>query len=337
MPQVNTYGLWPISRHNPRRSTRRVDRVRILIDPTVAPWRTPLMCPVGAVRPRYPLAWEMVSETRPTIGIVAAIERARYGLWDTEAALLPLTYTEVVRKADGFALMIPPDPELVRHPDRVLDQLDGLMLAGGADINPANYGQPPHPETKGVAPLRDEVELALTRRAIDRDMPVLGICRGMQLLNVACGGTLVQHLPDLVGHGEHRRNPGSFDGSEHDVVLDPGSVAARAAGEEHHVTRSHHHQGVDVIGEGLVVSGRSTLDDLPEAIEAPGHTYVLGVQWHPEADENSRVVASFVDSARAYRARRLATGERSLRRRGRVLVGSLREGAGVGKRHGDWH
>jgi putative glutamine amidotransferase len=279
----------------------------------------------------------LVSETRPTIGIVAAVERARYGLWDTASALLPLTYTEAVRQAGGFVLMIPPDPELVRCPDRVLDHLDGLMLAGGGDINPVNYGQRPHPETKSVPALRDEVELSLTRRAIERDIPVLGICRGMQLINVACGGTLVQHLPDLVGHGEHRRNPGSFDGSEHDVVLDRGSVAARAAGEEHHVTRSHHHQGVDLIGEGLVVSGSSTLDDLPEAIEAPRRTFVLGVQWHPEADEDSRVVASFVGSARAYRERRLVAGERSPRRRGRALVPSMRGGAGLGKRHADRH
>ena len=135
-------------------------------------------------------------------------------------------------------------------------------------------------------------------------MPVLGICRGMQVLNVARGGTLHQHLPDLVGHGEHRRNLGSFDGSEHDVALDGGSLAARAAGEEMHVTKSHHHQGVSEIGDGLVVTGRSTLDDLPEAIEAPERTYVLGVQWHPEVDPASTVVESLVEEARAYRATR---------------------------------
>ena len=166
------------------------------------------------------------------------------------------------------------------------------------------YGQAPHPETSGVVPARDAVELALARGAFERDLPVLGICRGMQLINIACGGTLVQHLPDLVGHGDHRRNPGSFDGSEHDVSLDPGSLAARATGEELHVTMSHHHQGVDQVGEGLLVTGRSTLDDLPEAIEAPARTYVLGVQWHPEVDPNSTVVASLVREALAYRRRR---------------------------------
>jgi putative glutamine amidotransferase len=139
---------------------------------------------------------------------------------------------------------------------------------------------------------------------MERDMPVLGICRGMQLINVARGGTLIQHLPDQVGHGEHRRNPGNFDGSEHDVRLDPSSLAARAAGEAMHVTKSHHHQGVDEVGEGLVVTGRSMLDDLPEALEDPDRTYVLGVQWHPEADGDSRVVASLVEHAREYRLAR---------------------------------
>ena len=154
---------------------------------------------------------------------------------------------------------------------------------------------------KGFAPLRDRFELALTRRAIQRDMPVLGICRGMQLLNVACGGTLVQHVPDLVGHEEHRRTPGSFDGSAHDVRLDPGSLAANAAGELRHLACSHHHQGVDRIGDGLVVTGHSTLDELPEALEATDRAFVLGVQWHPEADETSPVVDSLVAAALDYR------------------------------------
>jgi putative glutamine amidotransferase len=242
-----------------------------------------------------------VSPSRPAIGIVAALEQAHYGIWDEPCALTQFSYVRAVQDAGGMAILIPPDAELAEDPDELLDRLDGLLLAGGSDIDPAGYGAVPHPETRGIVPARDAVELALARRAIERDLPVLGICRGMQMLNVACGGTLNQHLPDLVGHGEHRRNPGSFDGSEHDVRLAAGSLAARAAGEETHVTKSHHHQGVERIGEGLVVTGRSALDDLPEAIEAPERNYVLGVQWHPEADPDSRVVSSLVEQARAYR------------------------------------
>ncbi len=241
---------------------------------------------------------------RPLIGIVTAIEQARWGVWDTAAALSPIGYVEAVQRSGAMAILIPPDPQLAEDPEPVLDLLDGLLLAGGSDIGPSRYGQPPHPETSGVVPTRDATELALARAAIERDLPLLGICRGMQLINVALGGTLVQHLPDFVGHGDHRRNPGSFDGSEHDVTLDRGSLAARATGEELHITMSHHHQGVDLVGDGLVVTGRSALDDLPEAIEAPARTYVLGVQWHPEVDERSRVVASLVEEARAYRSRR---------------------------------
>ncbi|HET9721035.1 MAG TPA: gamma-glutamyl-gamma-aminobutyrate hydrolase family protein [Solirubrobacteraceae bacterium] len=245
-----------------------------------------------------------MSDSRPVIAVPTALEPARYGVWEAVCALLQMGYVRAVQQAGAMALMIPPDPELVEHPDEILDRVDGLMLAGGADLDPASYGAPAHPQTVDTAPARDETELALVRRALERDMPVLGICRGMQLINVALGGTLHQHLPDLVGHSDHRRNPGSFDGSEHDVRLEPGSLAARVIGEELHATKSHHHQGVDLIGEGLLVSGRSVLDDLPEALEAPDSTFVLGVQWHPEADPTSPVVGALVDEVRSRRLAR---------------------------------
>jgi putative glutamine amidotransferase len=194
--------------------------------------------------------------------------------------------------------MIPPDPYLVENPDDVLDRLDGLVLAGGADIDPSTYGAQPHAETRGTVPARDRAEIALARRAIERDLPVLGICRGMQLINVALGGTLHQHVPDVVGHREHRRAPGTFEGSDHEVDLAPGSLAARAAGETRHNTKSHHHQAVDQLGDGLVVSGTSVLDELVEAIELPGKRFVLGVQWHPEADVESRILGALVESVR---------------------------------------
>jgi putative glutamine amidotransferase len=245
----------------------------------------------------------MMSE-RPIIGICTGLTDASWGVWQQRAVLLPYSYIMAIQRAGGMAVMIPPDPELEQDPDQILDLIDGLILAGGSDIDPASYGAEQHTETKDTVPQRDATELALARRAWDRDLPVLGICRGMQLINVARGGTLIQHLPDDVGHEDHRRVPGSFDGSDHDVRLTPGSLAAGAAGEEVHVTKSHHHQGIAALGDGLEVTGLSVLDDLPEAVEAPARQFVLGVQWHPEADEQSRVVGALVDQARAYRKTR---------------------------------
>ncbi len=237
---------------------------------------------------------------RPVIALCTALERARWSVWDQQAMLLPRNYVDAVQSVGGLVLMLPPDSQLVEDPEQVLDLIDGLMLAGGADIDPASYGESAHVETVGTVPERDAFEIALTRAAIARDMPVLGICRGMQLINVACGGTLVQHLPEQLGHQEHRRVLGTFDGADHDVLLAEGSLAAAAAGELRHATKSHHHQGVDRVGEGLMVSGVSTLDELPEAIELPERRFVLGVQWHPEADTASRVIGALVEAATAY-------------------------------------
>jgi putative glutamine amidotransferase len=235
---------------------------------------------------------------RPVIGLCAALERARWGAWDTPAHLLPREYADAVQRAGAIALLLPPDPRAVAHPDELLDLLDGLILAGGSDVDPAAYGAEAHPATIGTNTERDAFELALASRAIERDLPFLGICRGMQVLNVARGGTLLQHLPESHGHEDHRRNSGTFDGNDHLVRLADASLAARSAGETSHRTLSHHHQGVDRVGEGLAVTGRSVLDDLPEAIELPDRRFVLGVQWHPEVDETSRLIAALVDEAR---------------------------------------
>ncbi len=239
----------------------------------------------------------------PAIGICAAVERVSWGVWDGyEVTLAPRSYVRCVQRAGGVAIVLPPDPSAVSEPDLLLDRVDALMLAGGADIDPASYGAEPHPETKGTWPDRDAFELALTRRALQRDMPVLGICRGMQLLNVALGGTLTQHLPETLGAETHRTVVGTF--SEHHVRLEPDSLACTAANVESFVVWSRHHQGVDRLGEGLKVTGWSAEDDLPEAIELPGKHFALGVIWHPEEDESSKVIAALVEAASANARRR---------------------------------
>jgi len=239
---------------------------------------------------------------RPIIGICTPLELARWSVWELQAFLLPRNYVEAVHRAGAMALLLAPDRALVENPDEVLDHLDALMLVGGADVDPATYGAQPHPETTGTVPERDAFEIALVRRALERDLPFFGICRGMQIMNVARGGTLHQHLPESLGHEEHRRVRGSFDGADHDVRMTAGSLAARAAGEERHSTKSHHHQGVDRIGDGLRVTGWADMDELPEAIELEGNRFALGVQWHPEADERSRLIASLVREAAIARA-----------------------------------
>lgn len=188
----------------------------------------------------------------------------------------------------------------------MLDLIDGLLLAGGADVDPASYGAQREAQTAHTVPERDEFELSLTRRAIERDIPFLGICRGMQVMNVAQGGTLIQHLPAVLGHKHHNRVPGSFVGADHAVHLTAGSRAASAAGGEHTDTLSHHHQGIDRLGEDLVITGWSDLDELPEAIEVPERRFALGVQWHPEADETSQVIAALVEEAREFALARAA-------------------------------
>jgi putative glutamine amidotransferase len=200
-----------------------------------------------------------------------------------DSVLLPRNYVEAVQRAGGLALLLAPDPVDTANPDNLLDRIDGLVLAGGVDV--------------GDDPLRDAFEEALTRRALERDMPLLGICRGMQLMNVAAGGSLIQHVPDVVGHERHRHEPGQW--SDHEVRLSEGSLAARAAGATTTAVKSHHHQAIDAVGEGFQVTGWSTGDGLPEAMEARDRRFALAVQWHPEADDTSRLIGALVDEVRS--------------------------------------
>ena len=231
--------------------------------------------------------------SRPVVGICAAVERAAWAAWEVESNLTPRSYTRAVADAGAQAAILPPDDAVAQAPDEALDLIDGLVLAGGADIDPSAYGAPPQAETKRTRPERDRFELALSHRAIERGMPVLGICRGMELLNVTLGGTLEQNLVRL---DIHRHTPGAF--CDHDVRLERGSLAARAVGAEETAVKSHHHQGIAELGEGLVATGWSLPDDLVEAIELPGDGFVLGVLWHPEEDERSRLVGALVEEAR---------------------------------------
>jgi putative glutamine amidotransferase len=232
------------------------------------------------------------------IGLCTALERAQYGAWNRDAMLLQRSYIDAVQRAGAIAIMLPPDRRVIEDPDRVLDLIDGLILAGGRDVDPQTYGAEAVEETDEPHTERDVFEIALARRALDRDLPLLGICRGMQVMNVARGGTLVQHLPHHLGHEHHRRSIGTFEGNDHPVRLEEGSLAARAAGEVHHGTLSHHHQGVERLGERLEVTGWADDDRLIEAFEDPRLRFALGVQWHPEADEQSAVIAALVDEAR---------------------------------------
>jgi putative glutamine amidotransferase len=231
---------------------------------------------------------------RPTVGITTATEKVSYGPWEgVPAVMSPVRYVRAVQRAGGRALLLPPDPEDARDPDEVIDLIDALLLTGGAgDLDPALYGQDPHPKTGPVHEERDAYELALARAVLEREVPTLGVCRGMQVLNLAYGGTIEQHVPDVLGHEEHRHTPGTF--ADHEVRLEPGSLAARAAGTELTAVKSHHHQGVGEIGDGLRVTGWSSTDDLVEALEDPGRKFVLGVLWHPEEDEKSQLIRALV-------------------------------------------
>ncbi len=236
---------------------------------------------------------------RPVVGLCTAQERARWAVWDQEAVLLPRNYVDRVQGAGAIAVLLPPDPAATEEPDALLDHVDGLLLAGGADIDAAAYGADPHPLTVDTVPVRDAFEIALARRAMERDLPVLGVCRGLQIMNIARGGTLLQHIPEALGHERHRPVLGTFEGADHDVELEPGSLAATAAGATHCATKSHHHQGVDALGDGLLVTGHAPFDRFPEAIELPGRRFALGIQWHAEATDEDRIIGAFVAAARA--------------------------------------
>jgi putative glutamine amidotransferase len=245
----------------------------------------------------------------PLIGITTYVTPARWGYWNLEAALIPTAYVQAVERAGGRPLLVPPTQNAI---DETLDALDGLVFSGGSDIDPGTYGERAHPETFGVHPERDAAELALLSHALERDMPVLGICRGSQVLNVALGGDLHQHLPEVVGHEEHKHDPpGVF--ADHDVAIEPGTRLAELLGADTTDVKSHHHQGFRELGEGLVEAAHAD-DGTVEAIEDPRRRFALGVLWHPEAGENIRLFDALVRTAEEFRATRTRPGSEAAAR-----------------------
>ncbi len=240
-----------------------------------------------------------MAELRPVIGITAYVTQAKFGAWDLESVLVPADYVRSVERAGGCALLVPPSTEGI---EETLAAVDGLIFSGGSDLDPALYGQERHAETTGVVPERDSGELALLRAALERDMPVLAICRGSQLLNVLLGGDLVQHLPEVVGDEKHKETSGRF--AEHDVEVEIGTQLDELVGGEV-IVKSHHHQGLGRLGEGLRVAARAA-DGTIEAIENPSHRFAVGVLWHPEAGEDRRLFEALVVEAGRYRAARTA-------------------------------
>lgn len=228
----------------------------------------------------------------PLVGITAYGEQAAYLVWDHRTVLIPDTYPEAVLRAGGVPVLLPPLEPVAA----AVDRLDALVLSGGPDLDPRHYGAEPDPRTGLPRPERDAAELAILHRALDAGIPVLGVCRGIQVLNVALGGTLTQHLPDALGHTGHNPTPGVFGAV--DVRIEPGTRVHRALGVDTVSVKCHHHQGVDELADGLTVTALAA-DGTVEAVELDGHAFVVGVQWHPEQDPQADDVGLFAALVRA--------------------------------------
>ena len=228
---------------------------------------------------------------RPLIGISTYREQARWGYWDVPAVLLPATYADAVAECGGEPVLLPTGSVS----PGVVARLDGLVLAGGADVDPARYGRPPGPHTTVVRPDRDAAELAVLTAALERDLPLLAVCRGMQLLNVVLGGDLVQHLPDVPGTGSHHGGAGVY--VQREVRTAPGTALATLLGPTAPAD-CHHHQALNRVAAGLTPAAWAE-DGVLEAVEAAGHRFCIGVQWHPEAGADRRLFGALVRAAQA--------------------------------------
>ncbi len=242
------------------------------------------------------------------IGLTTYLEQAQTGVWDVRASFLPEVYFEAVTRAGGIAVLLPPQPVSASIASRVIDGLDGLIVTGGKDVDPARYGQDPHETTDDPRRDRDAWEDALLSAAMERDLPFLGICRGLQVLNVTLGGTLHQHLPEVVGSSRYNAGAGRFTVNE--VSLGETGVLAGLLGETPVLgVKSYHHQAVDRLADGLVVSATSD-DGLIQAVEVESMGFGVAVQWHPEEDRGDiRLFQGLVDAAKRRRDHRAAPTE----------------------------
>jgi putative glutamine amidotransferase len=233
---------------------------------------------------------------KPVVGITTYLTPASWGAWNLEAALVPAAYVRAVERAGGVPLLVPPGASF----HETLDRVDGVVFSGGSDVDPDLYGATAHEETTGIFRERDEFELGLMRAALARDVPMLAICRGSQVLNVALGGDLEQHVPDRVGTDVHKETPGVF--AQHDVDVLPDTRLGSIVGGRVEA-KSHHHQGYGTIGEGLREAAHAP-DGTVEALEDPSRRFTLGVLWHPEEGDDMALFEALVREADAYRATR---------------------------------
>jgi putative glutamine amidotransferase len=248
----------------------------------------------------------MGTSSRPVIGLTSYLEQAQTGAWDLPASFLPKIYFEAVTDAGGIAVLLPPQPVDSEIAASIIHGLDGLILTGGKDIDPARYGQEAHPTTDVPRKDRDAFEDALVRAAIEQNVPFLGICRGAQMLNVVLGGTIIQHLPDVIGSARYSAGGGVF--LVNDVAVAPDTtLASLLGGDDHVAVKSYHHQAIDRLADGLIVSGRGD-DGIIQAVELPRVDFGVAVQWHPEEDakEDARLFEGIVEAAARYRQKREA-------------------------------
>jgi putative glutamine amidotransferase len=241
------------------------------------------------------------SSSRPVIGLTTYLEQSKTGVWDVPASFLPKVYFDAVNRAGGIAVLIPPQPVDSADANRILDSLDGLIICGGKDVNPELYGATPHPTTDEPRLDRDALEDALLTAALERDLPFLGICRGAQIFNVNQGGTLIQHLPDVIGDDRYQKGGGVFNTVDTDVTA--GTKLAAVLGSTTPVAAEvYHHQAIDEVAPGLTVSSR-TADGVIEAVEITSKPFAIAVQWHPEeTPEDLRLFEGLVEAARNYRS-----------------------------------